>query len=76
MGLLEDLATPPESTRVYCGVARAMGDMDAQTVTALRSAMSDTKWSAAAIARTLDAYGIHVNDQAINRHRRGDCRCR
>ena len=76
MGLIDDLAAPPAPTRVYCGVARTLDTLDSATADALRVALADpVKWSAAQLARTLDANGVHVNDQAISRHRRGDCRC-
>lgn len=75
MSLADDLLAPPPSTRVYCGVARAIAELDDVTAARLLAALADFHWSAAALARTLAAHDISVNDQAISRHRRGDCRC-
>lgn len=75
MSLADDLLAPPPSTRIYCGVAKALSELDTETAERLRAALADFHWTAAALARTLAAHDINVNDQSISRHRRGDCRC-
>ena len=77
MGLLDDLADPKYTYRKgpECSVAIAIKQMDQATVKKFQAAMANDNAPSTQIAKAVQGLGFHVRYEAVQRHRRGACRC-
>lgn len=83
MSLADDLLQPPDpgahrgavcSVKVLCDQLTEDGDLDAAK--AVLALVADQRtWSGPAIQRRLKSLGLHLTSAAVQRHRRGECRC-
>lgn len=60
---------------VRCSVALALRELPEATVTLLNEAIKDEKVKGARIATILQKHGHPVRQNAVQRHRRHECRC-
>lgn len=59
-----------------CSVRLALDDLDKPTTDKLRAALADTRgYSATGLSNVFRALGQDVGRGAVERHRRGACRC-
>lgn len=58
-----------------CAVAVVLTELPADDADDLRIALSNVRYTATSIAKTLTTRGFRIGDTSINRHRRGSCRC-
>ena len=77
MGLLDSLADPQYTYRKgpECSVAIAVRQMDKATVAKFDAAMANDNAPSTQIAKALQDLGFQVRYEALQRHRRGACRC-
>jgi hypothetical protein len=75
--LLDTLADPQYVPKrgPSCTVSLAMKDMDKDTLRKFTAAMANTSAAGTLIAEALQGLGYKVRADAIQRHRRGACRC-
>ena len=75
--LLDNLADPHYTYRKgpECTVAIAMRQMDDATIKKFQAAMANERAPATQIAKAVQDLGYHVRYEALQRHRRGACRC-
>jgi hypothetical protein len=75
--LLDTLADPQYVPKrgPSCTVHLAMQDMDKDTLNKFTTAMANTSAAGTLIAEALQDLGYKVRADAIQRHRRGACRC-
>jgi hypothetical protein len=76
MSLQEHLATPAPRFKPRCGVSAVLAALSKPDLQALVAALTDPAFTASEIARALRLEGHRVGDDAVRRHRRGDCTCR
>lgn len=77
MSLLDNLADPQYTYRKgpECSVAIAVRQMDKATVAKFDAAMANDNAPSTQIAKALQDLGFQVRYEALQRHRRGACRC-
>jgi hypothetical protein len=77
VSLLDDLADPHYTYRKgpECSVAIAMRQMDEPTVKKFQAAMANDNAPSTQIAQAVQDLGFQVRYEAVQRHRRGACRC-
>jgi len=79
MGLADELAAEVVEHPIYgprCPVARVFAIMEEGDADVLSEALSDReRFTAKQIARVLERRGLPVAESAIQRHRRGSCKC-
>jgi hypothetical protein len=77
MSLLDNLADPKYTYRKgpECSVAMALRQMDEVTAKKFEAAMANVNAPATQIAKAVEDLGYHVRYDAVQRHRRGACRC-
>jgi hypothetical protein len=75
--LLDNLADPNYTYRKgpECTVALAMEQMDKATLATFQTAMANPAAPGTQIAKAVQELGYQVRYEAIQRHRRGACRC-
>jgi hypothetical protein len=74
---LDNLADPHYTYRKgpECSVAIAMRQMDEPTVKKFQAAMANDNAPSTQIAQAVQDLGFQVRYEAVQRHRRGACRC-
>lgn len=77
MSLLDTLSDPQYVPKrgPSCTVGLAMQEMDDDTLKKFTAAMANTSAAGTLIAHALQDLGYKVRPDAIQRHRRGACRC-
>ncbi len=77
MSLLDNLADPQYAPQrgPDCTVAIAIKQMDKATLEKFEAAMNNRSAPGTEIAKALQDLGYLVRGNAIQRHRRGACRC-
>jgi hypothetical protein len=77
VGLLDNLADPKYTYRKgpECSVAIAVRQMDKATVAKFEAAMANDNAPSTQIAKAVQDLGFQVRYEAVQRHRRGACRC-
>jgi hypothetical protein len=77
MSLLDNLADPKYTYRKgpACSVALVMQQMDDATVKKFQAAMANVSAPATQIAKAVQDLGYQIRYEAVQRHRRGACRC-
>jgi hypothetical protein len=75
--LLDNLANPQYTPRrgPDCSIAIAIAQMDDDTLNKFQAAMDNPSAPGTEIAKALVDLGYLVRPDAIQRHRRGACRC-
>lgn len=75
--LLDNLADPKYTYRKgpACSVALTIEQMDDSTTKKFKAAMANPSAPATQIAKAVQELGYTVRYEAIQRHRRGACRC-
>ena len=58
-----------------CSVALVLKDLPPERADALRSALEQSKYTHAVIARTVTGWGHRMAGFTVSRHRRGECHC-
>ena len=77
MSLLDTLADPQYAPRrgPECTVSIAISEMDDDTLAKFTAAMDNPSAAGTLIAEALRDLGFKVRADAVQRHRRGACRC-
>lgn len=77
MSLLDNLADPNFTYRKGpdCSVAIALRQMDDATLKKFNAAMANPHAPSTQIAKAVQDLGYSVRYEAVQRHRRGACRC-
>jgi hypothetical protein len=77
MSLLDTLSDPQYVPKrgPSCTVQLTMKDMDEDTLKKFKAAMANPSAAGTLIAEALQDLGYKVRADAIQRHRRGACRC-
>lgn len=76
MGLMDEIQQDLRARRqVTCTMGRLLLSLPPEDAKDLTRALSDDAITARAIARVLVSRGHDINDQSVNRHRRGLCGC-
>jgi hypothetical protein len=75
--LLDNLADPHYTYRKgpQCSIKLAMAQMDEATIKKFKAAMANPAAPATQIAKAVQDLGYQVRYEAVQRHRRGACRC-
>jgi hypothetical protein len=75
--LLDTLSDPQYTPKrgPTCTVGLAMKDMDEDTLKKFTAAMANPSAAGTLIAKAVQDLGFKVRPDAIQRHRRGACRC-
>lgn len=67
--------TPVKDMGPACSVAAVIRSLPPEDADALRAAIADDRWRGTDITRVLGDEGIHLGAAALQRHRRGVCKC-
>lgn len=74
MGLLDDMIEP--EGRIYnCRVRTVKDTLEPADQIKFEQLVNDLTWPANTLAKGLASKGLHVSQQIITRHRRGECTC-
>ena len=74
MNLLEELAAERASRGPDCGVGKVMGTMAPSDQADLEASLASI-YPSTLISRVLANHGIELKPDALQRHRRGECKC-
>ncbi len=58
-----------------CSIGATLAALDPTDASDLADALADEAIAATVIARVMTARGYKLGNQAVGRHRRGDCNC-
>lgn len=59
-----------------CSMQYVLGRMSTEDRDALNVMLTDAEWTGRAVSDALfQLYGVRVNGEVVNRHRRGACSC-
>lgn len=76
MNLAEALKDAPlKDLGPACSVAALIRSLPETDADALRAAIADERWRSTDITRVLADEGVHIGAPALQRHRRGACKC-
>lgn len=75
--LLDDLAAPVTTRKgPQCTVGRLLTILSPIERDRLQEALDNPEWTASGLTRVLVKHGTPMAPQTVQRHRRGECRCR
>ena len=75
MSILDDLAAETVRKGPACKVGAILDSMSNEDRGDLVTALTST-YASTSLSHVLERRGIEINPLAINRHRRGECKCR